>query len=88
MSTEPADGPDWLDALRDLAPVDPTDPWGDQADRAGGHSVRLSEDQRAFLRALADMPDVPRLQDVDDMAVTNELPDEIVGPDDLDDLLG
>ena len=50
--------------------------------------MHLSEDQRAFLSALADMPAVPRLQDVDDMAVVNELPDEIVDPDDLDDLLG
>ena len=88
MSAEPDGEPDWLDALRDLAPVDPTDPWGDQADRTGGHPVYLSEDQRAFLSALADMPDVPRLQDVDDMAVVDELPDEIVDPDDLDDLLG
>jgi hypothetical protein len=85
MSAEPDGGPDWLDALRDLAPVEPTDPWGD---RAEGYPVRLSEDQRAFLSALADMPDVPRLQDVDDMAVIDELPDEIVDPDDLEDLLG
>ena len=29
MSAEPEGEPDWLDALRDLAPVEPTDPWGE-----------------------------------------------------------
>jgi len=88
MSAEPDGGRDWLDALRDLAPVEPTDPWGDQADRTETHPEHLSTDQRAFLSALADMPHVPRLQDVDDTAVIDELPDEIVDPDNLEDLLG
>lgn len=88
MSAEPDGGPEWLDALRDLAPVEPTDPWGDQADLTGEHPAHLSEDQRAFLSGLADMPGVPRLQDIDETAELDDLPSEIVDPGDLDDLLG
>lgn len=88
MSAEPDDRPKWLDALRDLAPVEPSDPWGDRVEEEQAHPLPLSEDQRAFLSALKDMPEVPRLQDVDETAVLNDLPEEIINPDDVGDILG
>jgi len=68
---------EWLDELRDLVPADPPEPWADAAPVEG-----LTDEQQAFLDALADTPRAPRLDDLGVFGDTHPEPDAANGDDD------